>query len=73
MLSQQLRAEGACQEAAKLRITLRITRGASDLPLSSLKLATPPVPQRLRGTAARGGRALETEVGEERKNEIGQL
>lgn len=40
MLSQQLQAESACQEQAKLRITLRITCGDSELPVSSLKLAT---------------------------------
>lgn len=39
-LSQQLQAESACQEWAKLRITLRITRGDSDLPVSSPKVVT---------------------------------
>lgn len=40
VLLQQLQAESACQERAKLCITLRITRGDSYLPVSSLKLAT---------------------------------
>lgn len=39
-LSQQLQAESACQERPQLHIMLRIARGDSDLPVSSLKLAT---------------------------------
>lgn len=39
-LSQQLQAESACQDRAQLHIMLRIARGDSGLPVSSLKSAT---------------------------------